>query len=152
MANACFRCKERIESGRTFCGACREEVSLDFSYTRESRAWVLVAGSLAVQVLLGALSIVREAVPGMADSTVIAVATLLISILGLPTGFVMAYGLVKDADHLRRRDDTDWNPSKWGYWAFAALALFVLPGVPIAVYHLYRRWATVGLSWRRYDA
>lgn len=150
MANACFRCQERIDSGKTFCGSCRQQVSLDFSYTRESRAWTLVAGSLALQVLFGVVVLVRATVPGMADNPVVGTAMLLVSALVMPSIFLMPYGLLKDAGHLRRRDDTDWNPSKWGYWALAFLALFVLPGVPIAVYHLYRRWRTVGLRLRQY--
>lgn len=129
MANACFRCKERIDSGKTFCGACREEVSLEFSYNRESRMWVVVAVGSVLQLVL-----VLSEIP----------------VITFPLSLVLAYALLKDAGNLRRRDDSDWSPSKWGYRVLAGLLFFVVTGPLIAGYHLSRRHSAVGLRLRRY--
>lgn len=139
MANACFRCKTSIESGRTFCGGCRGEVSLEFPYTRDTRLWLLIAG-LPVAV----------AVVAAADALLLGGTGL--GVLGAyPLSLAFAFALYRDCEHVRRRDDraTDWTPSKWGYSALAfASMLLIVPMVVVAPYHLYRRKQSIGLVLR----
>ncbi len=153
MTNACFRCKEPIESGRTFCGACREGVSLEFSYTRESRAWLLVAVGAALQVLLivGSTAATVYSNPGGPLAEVLGVGLAAGSAMAFLVSPVVAYGLLKDAQHVEARADADWNPSNWAYYAFAALSMFVLPSPFVAAYHLRKRRAAIGLRVRRYE-
>lgn len=145
MPNACFRCKIPIDSGGTFCQDCDREVSLgDLQYTRESRAWIGVA-ALPVWLLLS--FVVLPAVAWVAPGDAITAVSIASSFIILPLVFAFMWALVADAEHIRTRDDTDWEPSKWGYWSLAfASFFFVLIPVPfVAGYHLYKRYRTIGL-------
>jgi len=75
------------------------------------------------------------------------VVTSLASLATLLLLFAFMWALVADAEHVREREDTDWNPSRWGYWGLAFVCLFglFLPVPFVAGYHLYRRYTTVGL-------
>lgn len=154
MANACFRCKARIDSGRTFCEACREEVSLDFSYTAESRTWVAIAVLPVLQVLLlagAAAAAVLTAGPGDALATRAGAGLAAASPFAFLLSVILAYALLKDASHVSARADTDWEPSGWAYYPLAGLTLLVLPAPFVAAYHLSRRKAAIGLRLRRWD-
>jgi hypothetical protein len=146
MANACFRCKQSIGSGDTFCTSCRSEVDLSFEYTQESRMWVAV-GLIPVLILLsiagsGALGALEGQSPGVATALGVTVA--------FPFAIIFSYALYRDFQHVSRRDDTDWNPSKWLYIVLAGLSI-PLPVLPVLVgpYHLYKRKQTLGLALRR---
>lgn len=145
MANACFRCKSPIDAGETFCRGCRGQVSLDFAYTRESRLWLVVAVAPVLALLVVGGTVVRAALQGPVDASI--AVTL---ILAFPFAIAFAYALYRDCQHLQRRDDAGWAPSKWNYavLAFASIALIV-PMFLIAPYHLYRRKRSVGLALRR---
>lgn len=145
MENACFRCKTPIGSGGTFCRECSREVSLeDLAYTHESRRWLVVALYPAWLVL--SVAVVPLSALVLPEGTVTLLTTLsaVASLLGL---FAFAWALVTDAAHVRRHDDADWHPSRWGYWALAGVCVFglLLPVPFVAAYHLYRRHQTAGL-------
>lgn len=142
MSNACFRCKTAIPSGGTFCDDCGRRVSLDLSYTRHSRLWLVVA---AAPVLLALLVVGRTLLGAVAGSTppVVSLFSWLAGIV-----LVVAFGcaVYTDAKHVRRRDDTDWNPSLLVYAILAVgSVLMVVPTVPVGAYHLYKRKKEIGL-------
>lgn len=152
MANACFRCKDPIDSGQTFCAACDREISYEELFAeptvRGTNVWVLVA----IPPVLAALSTVLWPLPLAVDGTMgsaIEVVTGVIMLSFFLSTFLMAYALLKDTEHIRNRTDTDWNPSKGTYWVLAFLSLWMLPAPFIALYYLYRRRSTVGLSLNR---
>jgi len=136
MPNACFRCRASIESGGTFCADCDRVVELDFSYTDESRAWVGVAvAPVLVGLSIGAALLVDGA------------PVFLTTVFTLASLVLFGVSLYTDAGHVRRRDDTTWNPNRWAYAAIAVLGpLLVVPVIPITLYHLFRRHRAIGLS------
>lgn len=144
MANACFRCKQSIQSGRTFCDGCRHEVDLDFSHTRESRTWAVLAGSVLLQILGVVAGVVWSTVGGGGTGAV-----LMGVFLAFPLALVAAVAIVLDAKHVRKRDDTEWSPSEWAVWGYAFAVFSMLFSVPATAYYLYRRRHEVGLSIRR---
>ncbi len=146
MPNACFRCKVGIDSGETFCRDCRGDVSLDFSYTGNSRLWVLVAAVPVLQVLFVLGRIVWAAV---FTGGQVLWAGLGASFLAIPLSIVFGVVLLYDVRHVRRRDDTAWNPSDWTYLPLVAASVIVVFVPFVAAYHLYRREQAIGLSLSR---
>lgn len=140
MANSCFRCKAHISSGETFCEPCNQEVSLvDLAYRKESQVWIVIAFVpvwLVLKLLLYPLL-----APWM--SRWILIGWSMVTFVSL---LAFMWAIVVDAEHIRNRDDTDWNPSKVVYWSLAAICLiFVMIPIPfVAAYHLYRRHRTIG--------
>lgn len=146
MANACFRCKSAIPSRGTFCDDCRQRVSLDLSYTRHSRWWVVVAAAPVLLVSGAAALVLWGAVAGSVPTVVSALGM----ILGMSLLAAFGCAVYVDAKHVRRRDDTDWTPSLWAY-AFLAFAstFLVVPMLPVGAYHLYKRKKEIGLHLER---
>lgn len=147
MANACFRCKDSIPSGETFCGLCRGEVVLDFSPT-ESRTWFVVAAALALQGIFFAAGLLVYLLYGSKSLVIAAGGGLMLAWI---PGIALAYALYRDAAHVRNRDDTDWNPSKWGYIVLiSAGLLLVVPVTVLGISHLRKRHNTIGLPHSKY--
>jgi hypothetical protein len=168
MPNACFRCKQSIGSGETFCTSCRHDVGFVVSrepdgedaaggeseaesyvdsvgYTKDSRLWLGVAAGAALIALLLVGPVLFAVITGGSFLT-----TGLLGIgYAVPVAIAFAYALIREYQHITRRDDTEWEPSKWLYTILAAVSILI-PVCPVIIgpWHLYKRKQTIGLVLR----
>ncbi|WP_181685967.1 hypothetical protein [Halorhabdus salina] len=139
MQNACFRCREPIPSGGTFCRDCQSKVSLSGAAVDDvSGWWLAVAGGSIGFVVAIALTVVAVAV-SLTAITMIATIVMVLSIGGF---FI---GLYADMRFIQRRNDLEWSPSDWYLTVLLFCSLFLLTIPFVSVYYLYRRRQRIGL-------